>query len=114
MDETKIKELLENNEQFERAVSTLQRQIRSNDREILRLVAEGYNEGKPAEEQVTADALTFTKSWKCGEDWDHPTDGVDDEGRPIPKSPIGYCIYDIRNDPSFDFCIFCGSPDERK
>jgi hypothetical protein len=35
-------------------------------------------------------------SWHCG------------------KSPTGYCVYHDTNDPSHDFCLFCGDPEERK
>ena len=29
------------------------------------------------------------------------------------KSPIGECVYDKKQDPAYDDCIFCHSPDER-
>jgi len=30
------------------------------------------------------------------------------------KSPIGYCVYDVVEDPVHDDCIFCHDPEERK
>lgn len=30
------------------------------------------------------------------------------------KSPIGFCVYDIIEDPACDYCVFCHQPDERK
>jgi len=33
---------------------------------------------------------------------------------PIIKSPTGRCVYDDRNDPCHDECLFCGEPRERK
>jgi len=29
-------------------------------------------------------------------------------------SPVGYCVYDIVEDPAHDDCIFCHDPEERK
>lgn len=29
-------------------------------------------------------------------------------------SPVGYCVYDIVEDPAHDDCLFCGEPEERK
>jgi hypothetical protein len=31
-----------------------------------------------------------------------------------PTSPDGTCWYDEREDPCWDFCVFCGGPHERK
>lgn len=30
------------------------------------------------------------------------------------KSPTGRCVYAIDQDPSWDFCLYCGDPHERK
>lgn len=30
------------------------------------------------------------------------------------NSPYGSCFYDAEKDPSFDQCLICGGPDERK
>lgn len=29
------------------------------------------------------------------------------------ESPIGICIYNVEDDPSRDFCLVCGQPEER-
>lgn len=38
----------------------------------------------------------ITREWKCD------------------NSPVGYCVYDIIEDPAHDDCLFCGQPEERK
>ena len=30
------------------------------------------------------------------------------------ENPLGACVYNHAEDPSLDFCLFCGHPDERK
>ena len=30
------------------------------------------------------------------------------------ENPLGACVYNSKEDPSLDFCLFCGHPDERK
>lgn len=52
-----------------------------------------------------AEALVLG-SWQCP-DPERP--------RPADKpNPLGVCVYDESEDPLHDFCLFCGSPDERK
>jgi hypothetical protein len=31
-----------------------------------------------------------------------------------PKSPFGWCAYDLEEDPHLDCCIYCNDPHERK
>jgi len=48
---------------------------------------------------------------------DHPDGRVRDprEGhRDCPTSPTKTCWYDEFTDPCWDFCVFCGDPNERK
>lgn len=33
---------------------------------------------------------------------------------PNKPNPIGFCVYDIENDPCEDSCLYCGNPYERK
>jgi hypothetical protein len=35
-------------------------------------------------------------------------------GWDCPTSPTQGCVYDVENDPSWDFCLYCGDPYERK
>lgn len=58
--------------------------------------------GKPADPQD----LVMPRTWECEDEYS--------DGTPRVKSPVGYCVYDIVEDPACDACIFCGAPEERK
>lgn len=39
---------------------------------------------------------------------------ADPENHRCGSAPYGSCVYDDRNDPANDECLYCGEPDERK
>jgi len=49
------------------------------------------------EREPLSDSLVAPGEWDC-------TDG---------RNPVGTCVYDDENDECHDYCLFCGSPEER-
>jgi hypothetical protein len=64
-----------------------------------------YNTAETTEEESNSSLKEYLKKMP-----EHHTQG----DWKCKKSPIGFCIYDIEEDPEQDSCIHCGYPDERK
>lgn len=102
------KALLAEREKLEGELEDIERLLTKNENELKGLALDVYNKAHP-DEPVEEHSAVITFAWECGDD--------DEEDEPTPdedKSPIGYCVYNEDEDPCLDFCIFCGSPNERK
>lgn len=51
-------------------------------------------------------------TWKC--EIENDEDIPNEEDKPLGPNPYNVCVYDTEEDPCCDYCLFCGSPDERK
>lgn len=83
--------------------------------EIKRIAASVYEaQAVEAEARRTTANLRGGLRKALGEHLGIKPDDVDLGGWDCPSSPTGQCVYNSREDPALDDCVFCGGPDERK
>lgn len=98
------------------AANAIQLETRRREEKIRELEAATYAD----EEKLTDIAAMALR--ELGVDFEAPALVVGSWACPDPErtdptdkpNPLGVCVYDESEDPLHDFCLFCGSPDERK
>ena len=88
-----------------------ERAIHKHEKELRKLLAREL--GIPEEDEHF---IVISDYYKCDDkdmcDWLRKNDP--EWFAEMKYSPIGYCVYNTKDDPACDCCLYCGQPEKRK